>query len=203
MVMAESSSSHLPWWPWYLLCQHACSSCICQFSLPDCQLGVWHLGSCLTSSSLHWLLTFTAIDSFQYARLVINWESAILSALAFQSCWSGFLWGSLLQCHRYPLQGSGSLFFSSACRWGFQFFLLGLHLYDREFHLCLQYWLGIPLTDDVAFSVCGIDTNGSGDHQVSCWGNEDLIYRHDSLRDVLYRGVFRGGALGARAPPCT
>ena len=64
---------------------------------------------------------------------------------------------------------------------------LGLHLHDREFCLCLQYWLGIPLSGAVACSVCGVDTNGSG----------NLIYHHGSLRDILYSSA-SSAALASR-----
>ena len=34
--------------------------------------------------------------------------------------------------------------------------------------------------------VCQATANPLGDHQVSCGGNDDRIFRHDSLREVLY-----------------
>ena len=66
---------------------------------------------------------------------------------------------------------------------------LGLHLHDREFRLCLDYWLGLRITGrNQRCSVCakeGIE-DSFGDHYVGCGGNEDRIHRHDSLRDVLF-----------------
>ena len=66
---------------------------------------------------------------------------------------------------------------------------LGLHLHDREFCLCLDYWLGLRITGrNPRCSVCAKEgiVDSFGDHYVGCSGNEDRIHRHDSLRDVLF-----------------
>ena len=61
-----------------------------------------------------------------------------------------------------------------------------LHFHDCEFHLCLQYWLGIQIIDQDKCPVCGAKANGSRDHQVTYRGQTDLIFHHDSLRDILF-----------------
>ena len=59
-------------------------------------------------------------------------------------------------------------------------------LYDREFRLCFQYWLGLPMVDEgVRCPICQAVADPLGDHQVGCGGNGDRIFRHDSLRDAL------------------
>lgn len=64
---------------------------------------------------------------------------------------------------------------------------LGLHLHDREFRLCLQYWLGLRMCEeDVSCPICVGNADAFGDHQVGCGGNGDRIHRHDSLRDAIY-----------------
>ena len=66
---------------------------------------------------------------------------------------------------------------------------LGLHLHDREFCLCLDYWLGLKITGkNPKCSVCAKEgiADSFGDHYVGCGGNGDRIHRHDSLRDVLF-----------------
>ena len=64
---------------------------------------------------------------------------------------------------------------------------LGLHLLDREFRLCLDYWLGLQITKEVALCpICHEVADAFGDHQVGCWGNGDRIHRHDSIRDALF-----------------
>ena len=66
---------------------------------------------------------------------------------------------------------------------------LGLCLLDQEFRLCLNYWLGLRMTDDVSScSACGKSAAADplGDHQVGCGGNGDQIHRHDTIRDTLF-----------------
>ena len=45
--------------------------------------------------------------------------------------------------------------------------------------------------------VCQVTADSLGDHQVSCGGNGDRIFRHDSLREVLYSGA-QAAALAPR-----
>ena len=64
---------------------------------------------------------------------------------------------------------------------------LGLRLQDKEFRLCLKYWLGLPLYEDYSIcSECLRPADPFGDHQMGCGGNGDRIHRHDSIRDVLF-----------------
>ena len=64
---------------------------------------------------------------------------------------------------------------------------LGLHLLDREFRLCLDYWLGLQMTKEGALCpICQGVADAFGDHQVGCGGNGDRIHRHDSIRDALF-----------------
>ena len=64
---------------------------------------------------------------------------------------------------------------------------LGLHLHDKEFRLCLDYWLGLRMDDGVSpCSACGVTSDAYGDHQVGCGGNGDRIHRHDAVKDVLF-----------------
>ena len=66
---------------------------------------------------------------------------------------------------------------------------LGLHLHDREFCLCLDYWLGLKITGkNPKCSVCAKEgiVDSFGDHYVGCGGDGDRIHHHDSLRDVLF-----------------
>ena len=75
---------------------------------------------------------------------------------------------------------------------------LGLHLYDREFRLCLQYWMGLPMVDEkVRCPICQAVADPIGDHQVGCWGNGDRIFRHDSLLDALFSAA-QSAALAPR-----
>ena len=76
---------------------------------------------------------------------------------------------------------------------------LGLHLIDRKFHLCLLYWLGLPMSEEGhRCSIC----NSEADHQVGCGGNGDRIHRHDSLRDAIFSAA-QSAALAPRkeVPP--
>ena len=75
---------------------------------------------------------------------------------------------------------------------------LGLHLQDKEFRLCLQYWLGLRMVDEpITCPVCHGVADVFGDHQVGCGGNRDRIYRHDSLRDALFSAA-QSAALAPR-----
>uniref|UniRef100_A0A1X7TX09 Uncharacterized protein n=1 Tax=Amphimedon queenslandica TaxID=400682 RepID=A0A1X7TX09_AMPQE len=35
-------------------------------------------------------------------------------------------------------------------------------------------------------SVCGVASDGMGDHLVTCHGNGDMLMRHNCLRDILF-----------------
>ena len=75
---------------------------------------------------------------------------------------------------------------------------LGLHLQDKEFRLCLQYWLGLRMSEDGATCpVCQGAADAYGDHQVGCGGNGDRIHRHDSIRDAVYSAA-QSAALAPR-----
>ncbi len=74
--------------------------------------------------------------------------------------------------------------------------LLGLHLQDREFRLCLCYWLGVPLHNDQFNCLeCHGVADSLGDHQVGCGGNSDRISRHNTIRDVVFNAA-QSAALG-------
>ena len=65
--------------------------------------------------------------------------------------------------------------------------ILGLHLHDHEFRLCLQCWLGLPMVEEGSICpICLCAVDQFGDHQVWCGGNGDRIHRHDSVRDALF-----------------
>ena len=75
---------------------------------------------------------------------------------------------------------------------------LGLHLHDREFCFCLQYWLGLQMFED--YGICPVCQSGAdrfGDHQVGCGGNLDRIHRHNSVRDAVYSAA-QSAALAPR-----
>ena len=77
---------------------------------------------------------------------------------------------------------------------------LGLHLHDREFRLCIDYWLGLRIMSrELPCSCCpdGKLADPMGDHQVGCGGNGDRIHRHDSLRDALFSAA-QSAALAPR-----
>lgn len=75
---------------------------------------------------------------------------------------------------------------------------LGLHLHDKEFRLCLQYWLGLRMAEDgTTCPVCQRLADGYGDHQVGCGGNGDRIYRHNSIRDAIFSAA-QSAALAPR-----
>ena len=64
---------------------------------------------------------------------------------------------------------------------------LGLHLLDREFRPCLQYWLGLPIfTEGGRCPVCQALADPFGDHHVGCGGNGDRIHRHNSIQDAIF-----------------
>ena len=77
---------------------------------------------------------------------------------------------------------------------------LGLHLQDREFRLCLGYWLGLRLMDHATPCPCcssGKPADPMGDHHVGCGRNGSRIHRHDSLRDVVFAAA-QSAALAPR-----
>ncbi len=88
----------------------------------------------------------------------------------------------------HPLQGFGPLFCHPPCwRLAKCYSALGLHLFDWEFRLCLQYWLGLRMVEEgYKCPVCLADADAYGDHQVGCGGNGDRIHCHDSIRDALF-----------------
>ena len=51
--------------------------------------------------------------------------------------------------------------------------------------------------DDGQCPVCEVDVDDMGDHLVTCRGNRDLIYRHDSLRNIIYSAA-QSAALALR-----
>ena len=71
----------------------------------------------------------------------------------------------------------------STCRRLAKCSALGLHLHDREFRFCLQYWLGLRMFNDNRR--CPVCQDPLGDHQLGCGGNSDRILRHNSLRDAV------------------
>ena len=77
---------------------------------------------------------------------------------------------------------------------------LGLCLLDQEVRLCLNYWLGLRMADDVSScSVCGKSPAADllGDHQVGYGGNGDRIHRHYTIRDALFSAA-QSAALAPR-----
>ena len=64
---------------------------------------------------------------------------------------------------------------------------LGLHIQDKEFRLCLYYWLGLRMFAEGSIcSICQGTADPYGDHHVGCGGNGAWIFRHDSIRDALF-----------------
>ena len=66
---------------------------------------------------------------------------------------------------------------------------LGLRLLDQEFHLYLDYWLGVRMTEGPRTCPACRKTSAIDpmeDHQVGCGRNSDHIHRHDTLRDALF-----------------
>ena len=74
---------------------------------------------------------------------------------------------------------------------------LSLHLQDREFRLCVSYWLGLHMTREGPCPACGNKADPYGDHQIGCGGNGDRIQPHDSIRDALF-SVAQTAALAPR-----
>ena len=75
---------------------------------------------------------------------------------------------------------------------------LGLHLQDKEFRLCLSYWLGLMMSEEgVTCPICQKPADAYGDHQVGCGGNGDRIYRHNSIRDAVFSAA-QSAALAPR-----
>ena len=75
---------------------------------------------------------------------------------------------------------------------------LGLHLHDREFRLCLQYWLGLQMVEEgTRCPVCQAAMDSLGDHGVGCGGDGDCTHRHDSIRDTLF-SIAQTAALAPR-----
>ena len=75
---------------------------------------------------------------------------------------------------------------------------LGLHFMDREFRVCLQYWLGVPIFEEgVKCGVCHSSADSFGDHQVGCGGNGDRILRHNPICDSIFHAA-RSAALAPR-----
>ena len=75
---------------------------------------------------------------------------------------------------------------------------VGLHLQDKEFRLCLQYWLGLRMFEDGALCpICQRVADALGDHHVGCGRNGDRILRHDSIRDALFSAA-QSAALAPR-----
>jgi hypothetical protein len=75
---------------------------------------------------------------------------------------------------------------------------LGLHLHNREFRLCIQYWLGLRMfSESYPCPFCKHLCDPFGDHHIGCGGNNDRIFRHDSLRDILFESA-RSAALSPK-----
>ena len=68
---------------------------------------------------------------------------------------------------------------------------LGLHLLDREFRLCLQYWLGLQMFEEhPRCPVCHSTSDHFGDHHVGCGGNADRIFRHNFAECSFFSGSY-------------
>ena len=75
---------------------------------------------------------------------------------------------------------------------------LGLNLQNQEFRLCLDYWLGLKMSNaGTICRLCSRQADSFGDHQVGCGGNGDRIHRHDSIRDVFFSAA-QSAALAPR-----
>ena len=67
------------------------------------------------------------------------------------------------------------------------FSTLGFHLHDKEFQLCLKYWLSQPMFEEnSSCPQCQRPSDSYGDYQVGCGGNGDRLFSHSSLRDILF-----------------
>ena len=73
-----------------------------------------------------------------------------------------------------------------------------LQFLDSEFHICLQYWLEVPMASDISpCPICSHSADPSGDHALACGGNNDRVLRHNSLRDIVFPAV-QSAALSPR-----
>ena len=65
---------------------------------------------------------------------------------------------------------------------------LGLHLQPLEFTTSVKYRLGIPVyeTTGLCKACKTAQCDKYGDHSVGCGSEGERIYRHNSLRDVVY-----------------
>lgn len=73
-----------------------------------------------------------------------------------------------------------------------------LQFLDSEFHICLQYWLGVPMASDFSpCPICSSSADPSGDHALACGGKNDRVLRHNSLRDIVFSAV-QSAALSPR-----
>ena len=69
---------------------------------------------------------------------------------------------------------------------------LGLHLQDREFHLCLKSWLGLRINEEgTRHPVWQGLADVYNDHQVGCGENGERIHWHDAPRDALFQWLRR------------
>ena len=79
---------------------------------------------------------------------------------------------------------------------------LGLHLLDREFRLCLRYWLRLQMFPVGAHCpVYHSAADPHGDHHVGCGGNGDRILRHNSVRDAIYTAAQSAALVPQREVP--
>ena len=76
---------------------------------------------------------------------------------------------------------------------------LSLLLHDQEFRFCLRYWLGLPLYADP--SLCQRPADPFGDHQIGCGRNGDRIFRHNSLRDILFAAALSAALAPRKEAP--
>ena len=81
---------------------------------------------------------------------------------------------------------------------------LGLHLHDREFRLCMDYWLGLRMSGGASRCPLCVGERAAdplGDHQVGCGGNGDRIHRHDTLRETLFTAAQTAALAPRRCHP--
>ena len=76
---------------------------------------------------------------------------------------------------------------------------LGLHLKPREFRVCIQYRLGIPVfrSDGICPACHSYESDKEGDHAIACGWEGERIARHNHLRDALFQTASQA-ALGPR-----
>ena len=80
---------------------------------------------------------------------------------------------------------------------------LGLHFLDREFHVCLRYWLGLRIFNDPSTcAICQSPADPFGDHHVGCGGNNDRISHHDSIRDAVFSAAQSAALAPRKEVPC-